>query len=77
MGKGNIDQLEDLNATNAQLQEDNNHLKEKLHMLNQRMAEMERQLEISSKFLPLLKNKFKECHDSLTTVMEYWDGNTM
>jgi predicted nuclease with TOPRIM domain len=55
MGKGNKERLEDLRANNAQLQEENQHLKEKVQMFNQRMEEMEKNLETSTKLFPLLK----------------------
>jgi predicted nuclease with TOPRIM domain len=73
MGKENRERLEDLRAINAQLQEENKHLKEKVQMFDQRMEEMEKNLETSAKLLPLLKKKFDECQDSLTTVMVDWD----
>jgi predicted nuclease with TOPRIM domain len=59
MGKENRERLEDLRANNAQLQEENEHLKEQVQMFNQRMAEMEKNLETSTKLLPLLKKKFE------------------
>jgi hypothetical protein len=34
------------------------------------MEEMEKNLETSTRLLPLLKNQFVECQDSLTMVME-------
>jgi len=42
-------------------------------MLNQRMEEMEKHLETSTKPLPLLMKKFEECQDSPVAVMEDWD----
>jgi hypothetical protein len=42
-------------------------------MFNQRMVEMEKHLETSSKLFPLLKKKFEEFQDSLTMVMIDWD----
>jgi hypothetical protein len=37
------------------------------------MVEMEKHLETSTKFIPLLRNKFEECQDSLPIVMTDWD----
>jgi predicted nuclease with TOPRIM domain len=73
MGKESREKLEDLRANNAQLREENEHLKEKVQMFNKRMEEMEKHLETSTKLFPLLKKKFEECQDSLTTVMADWD----
>jgi hypothetical protein len=42
-------------------------------MYDQRMEEMEKNLETSTRLFPLLKNQFDECQDSLTTVMADWD----
>jgi hypothetical protein len=65
--------LEELRAINAQLQEENKHLKEDVQKFNLGMREMEENLQSSTRLLPLLKNKFDEYQDSLTVVMEYWD----
>lgn len=59
LGKASKEKLEDLRASNAQLQEENEHLKEQVHMFNKRMAEMEKHLDTSAKLLPLLKKKFE------------------
>jgi predicted nuclease with TOPRIM domain len=64
MGKTSKEKLEDLRANNAQLREENEHLKKQVQMFNKRMAEMEKNLETSIKLLPLLKKKFEECQDS-------------
>jgi hypothetical protein len=42
-------------------------------MFNQRMEEMDKHMESSTKLLPLLKKKFEECQDTLIAVMIYWD----
>jgi hypothetical protein len=42
-------------------------------MFNKRMVEILKHLETSTKLLPLLKKKFEECQDSLTTIMTDWD----
>jgi len=73
MGKASRYRLEDLQESNAQLREENEHLKEQVQMFNQRMAEMEKNLGTSSKLLPLLKKKFEERWDTLTVVMTDWD----
>lgn len=39
-GKASKEKLEDLRANNAQLQEENEHLKEQVHMFNKRIEEM-------------------------------------
>lgn len=73
MGKSSRYRLEDLQESNAQLREENEHLKEQVQMFNRRMAEMEKNLGTSSKLLPLLKKKFEEHRDTLTVVMTDWD----
>lgn len=73
MGKSSRYRLEDLQESNAQLREENEHLKEQVQMFNRRMAEMEKNLGTSSKLLPLLKKKFEERRDTLTVVMTDWD----
>jgi predicted nuclease with TOPRIM domain len=77
MGKTSKEKLEDLRANNAQLREENEHLKKQVQMFNKRMAEMEKNLETSIKLLPLLKKKFEECQDSLTIVMADWGKHIM
>jgi predicted nuclease with TOPRIM domain len=44
MGKENKERLKDLRAINVQLQEENKHLKEKVHMYDQRTVDMENKL---------------------------------
>ena len=73
MGKTSKEKLEDLRANNAQLREENEHLKKQVQMFNKRMAEMEKNLETSTKLFPLLKKKFEERQDTLTAVMTDWD----
>jgi hypothetical protein len=60
MGKASKEKLEDLGANNACLWEENEHLKEQVQMFNKRMVEMGKDLNIYSKLLPLLMNKFEE-----------------
>jgi hypothetical protein len=62
--------LEALRANNAQIQEDNEHLKDQVQMFSHRM---EKNLETSTKILPLLKKKFEDRQDSLIAVMIDWD----
>jgi hypothetical protein len=40
-------------------------------MFNKRMEEVEKHLDTSTKLFPLLKKKFEEYQDTLTTIMEY------
>jgi chromosome segregation ATPase len=42
-------------------------------MFNQRMKEMEKHMDTSTKLLPFLKKKFEEHMDTLTMVMTDWD----
>jgi hypothetical protein len=42
-------------------------------MFNHRVVEIEKHMETSTKFLPLLKKKFEEFQDSLTTIRTDWD----
>ena len=60
------------NATNTQLQEENGNLKEKVQMFNNKMREIEKHLETYPKLLSLIKKKFEEHHDTLTTVVNIW-----
>jgi predicted nuclease with TOPRIM domain len=73
MGKSIKENLEDLRADSAQLQEENEHLKEKVQMFNKRMEEMEKHLDTFSKLFSFLNNKFEESQDSLTTVIKDWE----
>jgi len=45
-------------------------------MFNQRVVEMEKNMETSTKFFPFIKKKFEECQDTLTMVMIDWDKHT-
>jgi predicted nuclease with TOPRIM domain len=69
MGKENRERLEDLQGINAQLQEENKHLKEQVQIFNQRMVEMEKNLERSTRLLLLLKKQVVECQYSLIVVI--------
>jgi chromosome segregation ATPase len=73
MGKSSRDKLEDLRANNVELREENESLKVQVKMFNQRMAEMEKHMETSTKLFPFLKKKFKEGQDSLIAVRTDWD----
>jgi hypothetical protein len=57
----------------VQLQEENSHLKENVKMFDQRMIEMEKNLETSKTLLSLLKDHFVEYEDPLTIVMVDFD----
>jgi hypothetical protein len=59
MCKERKEKLEDLWAINTQLWEENEHLNEKVHMFNKRMAGMDKHIETYTKLLPLLKNTFE------------------
>jgi regulator of replication initiation timing len=73
MGKSSRDKLEDLRANNVKLREENESLKVQVKMFNQRMVEMEKHMETSTKLLPLLEKKFEEGQDSLITIKTDWD----
>jgi septal ring factor EnvC (AmiA/AmiB activator) len=73
MGKETRDKLEDLRTNNVKLREENESLKAQVKMFNQRMEEMEKHMETSTKLFPFLKKKFEERQDTLTVVMIDWD----
>jgi hypothetical protein len=58
--------LEDLREINVQIQEDNQHLKE-------RLVELEKDLETFEKLFPLLKEHFFEYHDTLAIIIANWN----
>jgi hypothetical protein len=60
MGNEHKEKLEYLRDSNAHLREENRNLKEQVLMFSMGMLDMEKQLETSSKLLPLLKRKFEE-----------------
>ena len=68
MGKEKIERLEYLQAINVQIQEENNPLKEKVHMLDRRMENPKNKIETSEKLMALLKKWFDECQGSLRIV---------
>jgi predicted nuclease with TOPRIM domain len=75
MNKENRERLEDLRANDAQLQEENNRLKEMVQMYDQRMAETKKKLETYAKLLPFLKKQFDEFQDSLIAVITDWENH--
>jgi hypothetical protein len=71
MGRARKDNLEDLRAINEKLLEENEILKAQVKLFNQRMVEMDKHMETSTKLLSLFKKKFEECQDSLMIAMTY------
>jgi hypothetical protein len=57
----------------VQIQEEKWHLKEKVQMFDWRIAELEKDLDTSTKLFPLLKECFVECQHPLAIVRADWD----